>query len=322
MISPEKMFGNLFDSKEITALRLLIFAKDLLVNMIAANTTHAYDSKIAILTAKITQLETQVSSLDSILNLRRGQTDEVDLVTFNFIKKMSDMEGVIANALGGKSSIGFKEFYPLNMKDYDAANRTTMHTLTTRVNVAATKYATQLGVIITPDLQSFLPSYTAARSTQSTSTGTINTSRVSRTAVETETELALTGTVHFIGEKFPGDVVMCSSFFNFNLLFTVGHHKHTTRAGTIGFEEIKEIVNQLFTDNWSIIIRNKGTNVAFEIWLGATALETTSVKSVILQPGNAISLKPSDLGDLNNSFLLIKNLSAVNSADYEIVIIG
>ncbi len=322
MISPEKMFGNLFDSKEITALRLLIFGKDLLVNMIAANTTHTYDVPIALLTPLLAQLETQVSSLDSILNLRSGQTDEVDLVTFNFIKKMSDMNGVIANALGGKLSIGYKEFYPLNMKDYDAANRATMHTLTSRVSVAATKYATELGVIITPDLQSFLPSYTAARSSQSTSTGTVNTSRVYRTVIETKTELALTEIVHFIAGKFPGDVVMCSSFFKFNLLFTVGHHKHTTHSGTLGFEEIKEIANQLFTDNWSIIIRNKGTNAAVEVWLGATALETTSVKLVTVQPGNAVSLKPSDLGDLKNSFLLIKNLSLVNSADYEIVIIG
>ena len=49
MISSEKMFGNLFDSKEITALRLLIFGKDVLVNLTAANTTHTYDAQIALL---------------------------------------------------------------------------------------------------------------------------------------------------------------------------------------------------------------------------------------------------------------------------------
>ena len=86
--------------------------------------------------------------------------------------------------------------------------------------------------------------------------------------------------------------------------------------------EIKEITNQLFTDNWSIIVRNKGVNAAIEIWLATTADETVAIKSITIQPGNASVLKPSDLGVLTNPFLLIKNLSAENDAIYEVVIIG
>ena len=322
MLSQEKLFGNLLDSKEITPLRLLIFGKDVLVNLTAANTSHCYDSTIESVTPLIIQLEKQVSGLDISLNLRSGQTDEVDLVTYTFKKKMSDMEGVIANLLGGKDTIGFKEFYPFSMKDYDTASRTTMPTLTTRVSNAAIKYTKELGDVISTNLQSFLISYTDARSTQSTTIGIVNTSRTNRTIIETNTELALTGVIRLISAKFPGDIVTCSSFFNFKLLYTVGNHKHTTYVGTLAFEEIKEITNQIFTDNWSIIIRNKGINAVFEVWLSATTLNTTSAKPVTVQPGNGTTLKPSDLGDLKNSFLLIKNLSTINSADYEIVIIG
>jgi len=322
MLNLEKVFGNYFNSTSITSLRLLIFAKDFLVNMTANNTTHVYDDKIALLTPFIAGLEKEVASLDSAVNLRSGQTDQVDAVAALFLKTMSAQEGVLADKFGGKDTLGFKEFYPMHLKDYNAANRTTLPILTKRVSVAALKYTTILGAPLTATLQSFFTNYTAARTTQSTTIGTVGSTRNARTTADFDLEIALTGAVHFVGVQYPGDVVSCSKFVNLNLLYTAGKHKHITHAGTLIISEIKEITNQLFTDNWSIIVRNKGLNAAIEIWLAATAIETVALKSITIQPGNASVLKPSDLGVLTNPFLLLKNLSAVNPATYEVVIIG
>ncbi len=322
MISKETIFGNLFDSAKIIPVRLLIFAKDAVANMTSNNATHEYDDEIAILIPVIAQLETEISVLDSALNLRSGETDELDGVVALFVKTMSAQEDVIADKFGSKDTVGFKEFYPSLLQEYHGANRTTLPTLTDRVSKAAIKYTTILGAPLATKLQSFFIDYKATRTIQSNLTGTVGMTRSNRSVANLKLELALTGTVHFIAAKFPGDVVTCSKFFNFNLLFTVGHHKHTIYSGTLGVEEIKEVLNQLFTDNWSIIIRNKGLNAAFEVWLGASDTETVALKSVTIQPGKASILKPSDLGNLTNPFLLIKNLSAVNDAIYEIVVIG
>ncbi len=322
MLNLKKVFGNLFDSPSITTLRILIFAKDVVVNMNANNTTHVYDAQIALLNPVIAGLEKEVASLDSAVNLRSGQTDDLDAVAALFVKTMSAQEGVIADKFGGKDTLGYKEFYPLMLKDYNAANRTSLPILTKRVSVAALKYTTILGAPLTTTLQSFFTNYTAARTTQSNSIGTVGSTRNARTTAALDLELALTGAIHFVGREYPGDVVACSKFVNFNLLYTAGNHKHITHKGELITSEIKEIANKLFTDNWSIIVRNKGVNAAIEIWLAATAEDTVAVKSVIIQPGNASVLKPSDLGVLINPFLLMKNLSAVNPATYEVVIIG
>ena len=322
MISKETIFGNLFDSTKINPVRLLIFAKDAVVNMTANNATHDYDAEIDILNTIIAQLETEISVLDSAVNLRSGETDELDAVVALFVKTMSTQEGVIADKFGGRDTIGFKEFYPALLKEYHGANRTTLPTLTERVSKAAVKYTTTIGAPLATKLQSFFVDYKATRSIQSNLTGTIGMTRGSRSVANLKLEIALTGTVHFIAGKFPGDVDTCSKFFKFNLLFTVGHHKHITHNGTLIISEIKEITNQLFTDNWSIIVRNKGVNATIEIWLATTADETVAIKSITIQPGNASVLKPSDLGVLTNPFLLIKNLSAENDAIYEVVIIG
>ena len=322
MLSLEKFFGNPFDSSSITPLRLLIFAKDVLVNMTAANSTHTYDAQIAIMNQAITNLETEVGNLDSAENLRSGQTDEVDAVAALFVRTMSAQEGVIADKFGSKDTIGFKEFYPLLMGEYNAANRTSLPILAKRVSTAAIKYATELGAPLSTKLQTFLTDYTAARKTQSASIGIVGSTRNARTVSVSKMEVALTCAVHFVGTQYPTDVVSCSKFFNFNLLFSSGNHKHINHIGTLVISEIKEIANQLFTDNWIIIIRNKGKNAAFEAWLSETSLETTALKSIIVQPDKTLVLKPSDLGNLANPFLLVKNLSAVNPANYEIVIIG
>ena len=159
MISIEKIFGNIFNTKEITPDRLLLFAKDDLARLIKGNTSGQFTSQIAELNILIAALEADVTSVDGTLNLQSGQTDEVDLVTSTFSHTMSTLEGVIANSLDGKDSIGYKEFYPHMLKDYGKANRKTMPTLTARVFNAATKYATQLGTVVTGQLQAFQASY-------------------------------------------------------------------------------------------------------------------------------------------------------------------
>jgi hypothetical protein len=42
---------------------------------------------------------------------------------------------------------------------------------------------------------------------------------------------------------------------------------------------------------------------------------------LILQPGSTADVKPSDLGNLANTFLLVKNTSEVNEGAYEVVVV-
>jgi len=322
MISVTKIFGNLFSTPLITPDRLLLGAKDHLARITKANTTHQFDAEIAILTPLIAVLEVNVSNVDTTLNLQSGQTDEVNLFTYNFHNTLSKLRGVIAHSVGGEDTSAYKEFYPHGLTEYDLANRSTMPMLTTRINKAATKFATQLGVPITTELQAFQAGYVTARASQSTSIADLSIDRTDKTGGVLDVELAMNQSVHSIGFQFPGDVVKCSSFFNFNLFYTVGHRKHTLYKEILAIDLQKEVINRSFTDSITIIIRNVGTNADIIVWLGKTAADLPNAQAITIKAGKASTQLPSDLGDITNTFLLVKNASEVNTASFQIEIIG
>ena len=322
MISTDKLFGNLFNSKNITPDRLLLGAKDYLVRITKGNTAHQFDAEIAALTPLIAVLEERVSNVDTSLNLQSGQTDEVNIFTYNFHYTLSTLHGVIAHSVGGEGTSAFKEFYPHGRTEYDNANRKTMPMLTTRIHKAATKYATQLGVPITTQLQAFEAGYVTARASQSASIADLSTERTDKTGGVLDVEVALTQGVHKIGGLYPTDVIKCNSFFNFNLFYTVGHRKHTLYKEILLIGMQKEIANRSLTDSVTLIIRNKSTNADIIVWLGKTATEVPNQQAITIKSGKAATLLPSELGDIGNTFLLVKNASDVNTANVEVEIIG
>lgn len=322
MLSVEKIFGDIFDSKEITPDRLLLFAKDDLARLTKGNSAHQFDGIIAIITPLIATLETEVSAVDSTLNLQSGQTDEVDIITSNFHHAMGTLSGVIANSVGGIDTIAYKEFFPHGLTEYGKANRKTMVMLTTRVNKAATKYATQLGVAVTTELQGFQAAYVTARDAQSTSIASLSDSRGDRSVAVVAMDKGLLQSIHTVGNLFPADVVQCNGFFNFNLLFNVTHRKHTLYNEILAVDVQVDVVNRAFTDSITIIIRNTGTNADIIVWLGLIATEDPNAQAIIVNAGKTTTELPSTLGDLANTFLLVKNLSGVNPANVQIEIIG
>ena len=322
MLSVEKIFGNIFDTKEITPDRLLLFAKDHLVRLTKANSTHLYDTIIGIVTTLIVTLETEVSAVDTTLNLQSGQTDDVDLVTSNFHQTLSTLSGVIANSVGGIGTIAYKEFYPHGISEYGKANRKTMVMLTTRINKAATKYSAQLGATVTAKLQAFQADYVTARDAQSTSIAGLSVNRDVKSTAVFNMEKGLLQSIHTVGNLFPADVVQCNGFFNFNLLFTSTHRKHTLYNDTLAIGAQIDVVNRSVTDSITIIIRNTGTNADIMVWIGATATDVPNAQAIIVNAGKASTEIPSALGDLANTFLLVKNASEVNTASFQIEIIG
>ncbi len=322
MISSNRLFGDLFDGKDITPDRLVIFAKDEFARLTKGNGGGLFTSQLAILATLIATLEADVSGVDTTLNLQSGQTDEVDLVTYEFGSTLSSLEGMIAYNLGGKDTIGFKEFYPHGRTEYSKISRPKMPKLLNRIFKAATKYSTELGVTITAQLKGFEAKYSTARDVQNTSITGLSSTRTDRNTAETGMRKGLTQSVHLVGSIFPTDVVKCSGFFNFNLLYTTAHRKHIFYNDTLIVDEIKTIINRSFTDNVTIAIRNKGTNADIEVWLAATADGLPTILLCTVASGKASIVVPSSLGDIDNTFLLIKNASAVNPAIYEIEIIG
>ena len=322
MISFDKVFGNYYDSPLITPDRLLLHTKDHLLRLKKGNIGNIFDVQIAFLTPLVAALEDEVSGVDTTKNLQVAQTDDVDLLTHKFSATMHALEEETARKLGGKGSIAYKEMYPHKLTDYSRANRTTMPVLAKRVNKIATKYAALLGTEITKEYQDFEADYIAIREKQSTSIVDLSTDRKGRNKSSLDVESALTQNIHKVGNLYPLDVVKCTSYFNFNLLFTVAHRKHVLYNNTLIIDETAVVANRSLTDSVTIAIRNKGINANIEVWTAATADGLPTSLMCTVAPGKASIVLPSSLGDIDNTFLLVKNASAVNPATYEIETIG
>ena len=322
MYSNDKLFGNLFFGSGITKLRFLVFCKDILRRLKAGNPLGKFDTVIAKLTLLIPLLEADLGNVDVKAIARTGDTKTVDEIVADFTDTMSVYHGVIAHLLGGKDTKEFLSFYPQGLVEYHKPSRENMIIFANRIHVAATDNSTKLGVDITAKLQSFKPDFAAARDLQGDATTDVSTGKGSASNNCTNLELAATEAVHLVGTTFPGDVVKGGSYFNFNLLYATGHHHHEVLSGDVAAAGTVVLENKTYSDNFVFELRNKGTNSAWWIWLGANATDGDDSMAIKVEPGKSVIIKPSDIGVLTKTFLMLKNDSGVNAGSYEITIIG
>jgi hypothetical protein len=318
MISPERFFGNFFDDIHIINVRLYNFGQDTLGKLTAANGGGDYTSLIALLTPALAAFGTEVSDVDVALALQKGKTLTVDQVMAAFKLTMSVKEGVIADDLGGRNTPAYMEFYPRGIDEYSRATKAEMPTLTARVRTAATAHSGALGAALTTLLTGFKAQWEGARSQQDTQKGSVEDNRSQRTTARIALEHVLLTTVHTIAAKFPGNVEQCLTFFAFGMLFNQTHHHHALFSSTVLPEQIKPVVNRTFTDTERIRITNPDDNASMLAYLGQNANDAPGAQAKEIQPGRSIHIKPSELGNLSNTFLLVKNISVVNDGAYSV----
>lgn len=225
MITKEKFFENPFNSEEIIPSRLYNFSTDVIGKFTAANTGNIYNAIIQNLTQTSDAFGNEIGEVKSTLGVQKSSTFTVDEVIKNFRVYMSDNEGVIAKAVGGKRKAAFIEFYPRGVTEYANATKTKMPVLLKQVFDAAEKYKTNLGAAQTKELKDFTKQYDDARGDQQKQKGSVADNRTERTNNRTALEIELMKAIYSVGLMYPGDVAKCGSFFNFSLLYAVSRSK-------------------------------------------------------------------------------------------------
>ena len=322
MVSQDKLFGNFFNDPAIINRRMYNFSLDTLNRLTAANGGGDYTNLINLISPLIVTFGTEIGDVDAALNLQKGKTLTADQVLAAFGLTMKEKEGVIANAVGGFGTPAYLEFYPHGLLEYTRAQKTEMPTLTLRVRTAATAHAAQLGVPLTALLTGYKNQWTTARDAQEQQFASVDDNRTERTQARVALELGALTAVHTIAAKFPGDVDSCNNFFDFNLLFTHTVHRMQTSAGNIAAGEIKVILNHSLTDTNSIQAQNPDDNADYIIYLAHNATDQPGTGGRTVKVGRGTHPKPSELGNLADTFLLIKNLSDVNEGAYVVKVGG
>jgi hypothetical protein len=323
MINPEKIFENYFDDKNITTPRFYDFSQDSLSKLTAANGAGDYTTLINLITPLIAAVGTELGDVSLAEAVLKGKTLTNDQVMAAFVLTMRNKRGVIADLFGGEETAGYLEFYPQGINEYNQATKVQMPTLTLRVKNSATTHAATLGATLTALLQGFKTQWDNSRTDQELQKGVLSDNRTERTDARIALELAMLEVIHTIAGMFPGEVEQCMSFFAFHMLFKQFH----TRLETVEFAlapNAKQVVaNLTFDTNDVANIHNTDDNSNLWIYTSATADGEPAEGSGIEVRSHKKSRKLiSQIGDLNHTFLIVKNMSTVNDGSGKISISG
>jgi hypothetical protein len=229
ILNSKKTFGNPFDDKNIISNNLGRFSDDVIAKLIQNNTGSTFDGLINPLKNAMTPFRIELKEVDTTFNIQVGKTSTVDGFMDDFKTYMKNNYVYIAAALGGENSEAFGEFYPNGKSEYSNITKTKAPTIIDRLNMVGLKYKVQLGNAISNQLQEFQTQWKTLREQQLEGKSAVKTNRADRSVVRKAVEVELIRTIHFIGNKFPGDVEKCMVFFDFKLLYA----KHKTKAQSI-----------------------------------------------------------------------------------------
>jgi len=219
----EMLFGNFYNDPKITPNYLERHADDTIAKIIRNNTGGIFNTILNPLVAAMIPFKAEFGDVDTSVNVLKGKTETVDEFIARFKGYMKDRYIDIASKLGGEKSEPFIEFFPRGKNEYNQITKTKMPTITTRINKAATNYATALGTELTTNLQSFMADWVTVRKLQLNTKADLKTNRTERSTARKTVENCLIAAVRFIGNKYPGDVAKCMQFFDFSLLEGVHH---------------------------------------------------------------------------------------------------
>lgn len=218
MIQPEKLFENFFDERVIISIRLAGFASDCLNRITQANGANEYNALIALLTPACQALNDELGDVATALSMQRSKTITVDDLISKFKTRMRELEGAIAYKLGGHDKPAFAEFYPKGKTEYHKVTKTNIAVILERIYDISAEHTAALGPEITTELQGWKAQYEQARNNHQQAKGNVDTNRSQRTTARKQVEEALVKVIHNIGERYPGNVQQCMSFFDFSLL--------------------------------------------------------------------------------------------------------
>jgi hypothetical protein len=323
MIQKEKIFENFFDDRRIINARFYNFSQDSRQRLDAANGSGDYQDLLDLIDPLILDLGTELGEVDITLNLQKGKTMTNDQVKTAFIHTMRVKKGVIADLFGGEDTVGFVQFYPHGISEYNEATKPQMPTLTNRVKTAALANTGTLPAALVTLLAGFKTSWDTSRADQESEMGIVSTNRDERSAARVALELGMLTVVHTIAAKFPGDVDTCLTFFNFSKLFRNTHMHIESQHGTLTPGVVHMAANLLLNDNDEVVVENMDDNANILVYKANTATaEPEPDSGVLIKTKSKKILKPSAIGDNAKPFLLLKNTSTINDADFRISIRG
>lgn len=217
----QNLFGNIFIERNVSTLRLIIFAEDCVERLVKRNTNQKLDEMIYNVQVSLQKLKLRTGKS---FYINYSNDDEIVLTKNQFEllfkKTMTDIEPLIAEATCNSVPSIYKEFYPHGVSEYQTAIKTEIPALINRVYYVSSVNSSLFEDDLLMNIQSFQLFLDNIKLNKEQGNIVFN-----RKIARIDLENALLLVMHTIAIQNIGDAELCSEYFDFNLLFNKSKEK-------------------------------------------------------------------------------------------------
>ena len=309
---------NIFDRDTITNLRLANGGNAHIQILIKKNVNGEYDVIISDTTALHIDLLANITEGLSDINIQKAKTAIVDNIELQFDDKVHRLFPVIMSKYY-KDTTEFKEFFPFGLTEYNKIPREQFANISGRFLGTLTTY--QGGVItaqMVTDVTAIRNNFIAARNLQEVKKSDVKTDRLEGNVARVPFQNQLYKNFHTLAAKFSDHPELVEEYFDMKLFFPKSQHGTepytvTVLAGKTADSGLTNIV---------------GKTARFKAIQGPVMIYTVpdlnhldpvdSQRAFIMQTDDEAEKLISDIGGLNDPYLVIRNLSDLTEAVVEI----
>jgi len=318
MLDLRNFFKNHFNSSQVSDDNLRKFAEDHLQRLTANNTGNQYASLLADTQVLYDDFNTIIKKEDQTFSQQQGKTLTTDNVISDFVQMVSRKEGAVRSEFG-KDSPEYQEFFPNGLSEYHQVSKANAEMLMERMKNAGQLYVAQLGQNFVTIFDTFFNNYIAARQQQLQTIAKVGALKSDAEIAREKLTNQLMRNLLIISADFIGYTDRLDDYFDQSIIRRVNSKNDGTVVSLAPANSITNIESQGLTQTTEITFNNL-SNVPLRIGMSSDNVSLPANIGLTIAPNATEVTTISSLGNANDTFLNVENLSNVN-ADYEVLVI-
>ena len=318
MLDLRNFFKNHFNSSQVSDDNLRKFAEDHLQRLTANNTGNLYTSLLADTQVLYDDFNTIIKKEDQTFSQQQGKTLTTDNVISDFVQMVSRKEGAVRSEFG-KDSPEYQEFFPNGLSEYHQVSKANAEMLMERMKNAGQTYIAQLGQNFVTIFDTFFTQYITARQQQLQTIAKVGALKSDAEIAREKLTNQLMRNLLIISADFIGYTDRLDDYFDQSIVRRVNSKNDGTVVSLAPANSITNIESQGLTQTTEVTFHNL-SNVPLRIGMSSDNVSLPANIGLTIAPNSTELTTISSLGNPNDTFLNVENLSNIN-ADYEVLVI-
>lgn len=318
MLDLRNFFKNHFDSTLVSDDNLRKFAEDHIQRLTSNNTNGQYQQLLNDIQPLYNDFNTIIKKEDQTYSQQQGKTMTTDNILSDFVQMVSRKEGAVRSEYG-KDSAEYQEFFPSGLSEYHQVSKANAEMLMERMRNAGQNYVGTLGTNFVTIFDTFLTDYIAARQAQLQTIAKVGSLKSDAESSREKLTKQLMRNLLIISADFIGHPDRLDDYFDQSIVRRPNSKNDGTVASVAPANSITNIESQGLTQTTEVTFNNL-SNVPLRIGMSGDNVSLPANIGLTVSPNSTEVTTISSLGDPNDTFLNVENVSG-NNADYEVLII-